>query len=140
MSDADGLKALNDRFGYEAGNELLRAKRMRFARLALRLTTIKATSFSRGQDPEQLQTKLEHARNICGTGSSKQQWPMAVCAALREPISAMDTEKTSPKQKPDSNNKSEREARGNAPEESFGELLKLDPKKVKSIKVLKKKP
>jgi len=46
MSDADGLKAFNDKFGYEAGNALLRAKAdaLKAAGLDAPITT-RATNF-----------------------------------------------------------------------------------------------
>jgi len=124
------------------GNELLRAKADALRELALRLTTIKATSFFyRGQDPEQFTNQVRARANILRDRVIEATMADGSVRRLREPISAMDTEKTSPKQKPDSKPISPNaKPAGNAPEESFGELLKLDPKRLKSIKVLKKKP
>jgi GGDEF domain-containing protein len=63
MSDADGLKALNDKLGYEAGNALLRAKAEALQNAGLDAYHEKGDEFLfRGESPEALQQKLEQAR------------------------------------------------------------------------------
>jgi GGDEF domain-containing protein len=65
MSDADGLKALNDKFGYEAGNELLRAKAEALKQAGLDSYHAQGDEFlHRGASPEELSSKLEQAREI----------------------------------------------------------------------------
>lgn len=65
MSDADGLKAFNDRFGYEAGNALLRAKADALRRAGLEAYHDKGDEFLyRGKDVDDLKQKLEEARDI----------------------------------------------------------------------------
>jgi GGDEF domain-containing protein len=65
MSDADGLKALNDKFGYEAGDELLRAKADALKEAGLDAYHEKGDEFLyRGENPEDLKTKLDKAREI----------------------------------------------------------------------------
>lgn len=65
MSDADGLKALNDKFGYEAGNALLKAKAEALKEAGLDAYHEKGDEFLyRGQDEAGLQSRLEEARNI----------------------------------------------------------------------------
>lgn len=66
MSDSDGLKAFNDKFGYSAGNALLKAKAD-----ALREAGVEAYHFSgdefgaRGNSiPEDLKAKLDQANEI----------------------------------------------------------------------------
>ena len=65
MSDVDGLKALNDRYGYAAGNTLLKTKAE-----ALRLVGIDAYHdkgdefLYRGNSIEELRAHLEKARDI----------------------------------------------------------------------------
>jgi GGDEF domain-containing protein/uncharacterized protein (UPF0147 family) len=65
MSDADGLKALNDRFGYEGGNELLRAKADALREAGVEAYHDKGDEFLyRDKSPQELQAKLESARKI----------------------------------------------------------------------------
>lgn len=65
MSDADGLKALNDTFGYDAGNALLKAKGEALKEAGLDAYHDKGDEFMfRGDSPEDLKTKLETARDI----------------------------------------------------------------------------
>ncbi len=65
MSDADGLKAINDRFGYDAGNELLKAKAEALKEAGLEAYHEKGDEFLyRGASPEELSLKLENARSI----------------------------------------------------------------------------
>lgn len=65
MSDADGLKALNDRFGYAAGNELLKAKADALKAAGLDAYHEKGDEFLyRGESPESLKEKLDKAREI----------------------------------------------------------------------------
>lgn len=65
MSDADGLKALNDKFGYEAGNELLKAKAEALKESGLDAYHEKGDEFIyRGASPEELSSKLDKAREI----------------------------------------------------------------------------
>lgn len=65
MSDADGLKALNDRFGYEAGNSLLKAKADALREAGVEAYHDKGDEFLyRGVSPDDLKAKLEHAREI----------------------------------------------------------------------------
>jgi GGDEF domain-containing protein len=65
MSDADGLKAINDKFGYEAGNELLKAKAEALKEAGLDAYHEKGDEFLyRGESPEALQSGLEKARGI----------------------------------------------------------------------------
>ena len=63
MSDADGLKALNDRFGYAAGDALLRAKAEALREAGIEAYHDKGDEFLyRGQSPEALARGLEQAR------------------------------------------------------------------------------
>jgi 2'-5' RNA ligase/GGDEF domain-containing protein len=65
MSDADGLKALNDKFGYDAGNALLKAKAEALKEAGLDSYHDKGDEFlHRGESPEDLKTKLSKARDI----------------------------------------------------------------------------
>jgi GGDEF domain-containing protein len=65
MSDADGLKALNDKFGYDAGDALLKAKADALKEAGLDAYHDKGDEFLyRGESPESLTTKLEKARDI----------------------------------------------------------------------------
>ena len=65
MSDADGLKAFNEKFGYEAGNALLRAKADALKQAGLDAYHDKGDEFlHRGSSPAELQSKLENARQI----------------------------------------------------------------------------
>jgi len=63
MSDADGLKALNDKFGYEGGDALLKAKAQALQDAGLDAYHDKGDEFLyRAGSAEELQTKLEQAR------------------------------------------------------------------------------
>jgi GGDEF domain-containing protein/2'-5' RNA ligase len=63
MSDADGLKAFNDKFGYDAGNALLRAKADALKAAGLDAYHEKGDEFLyRGTSTADLQSKLESAR------------------------------------------------------------------------------
>lgn len=65
MSDADGLKAFNDKFGYEAGNTLLKAKADALRQAGLEAYHDKGDEFMyRGTSVEDLKSKLEKAREI----------------------------------------------------------------------------
>ena len=65
MSDADGLKALNDKFGYEAGNGLLKAKAEALKQAGLDAYHSQGDEFLyRGASQEELSSKLEKAREI----------------------------------------------------------------------------
>jgi len=65
MSDADGLKAFNDKFGYEAGNALLKAKADALKQAGLDAYHDKGDEFLyRGNSPDELKGKLEKAREI----------------------------------------------------------------------------
>jgi GGDEF domain-containing protein/2'-5' RNA ligase len=65
MSDADGLKAFNDKFGYEAGNALLQAKADALREAGLDSFHDKGDEFlHRGASADELNTKLEKARQI----------------------------------------------------------------------------
>jgi GGDEF domain-containing protein len=63
MSDADGLKALNDRYGYAAGDQLLKAKAEELQAAGVEAYHDKGDEFLyRGESPEELSRKLEVAR------------------------------------------------------------------------------
>lgn len=65
MSDADGLKAFNDKFGYDEGNKLLKAKADALKEAGLDAYHEKGDEFLyRGANPEELNAKLEKAREI----------------------------------------------------------------------------
>ncbi len=65
MSDADGLKALNDKFGYAAGDALLKAKAEALQEAGLDAYHEKGDEFLyRGESPDELKAKLDKARNI----------------------------------------------------------------------------
>ncbi|HEV7674371.1 MAG TPA: 2'-5' RNA ligase family protein [Candidatus Angelobacter sp.] len=65
MSDADALKAFNDKFGYKAGNTILVAKAEAAKEAGLDAYHQKGDEFLyRGESPEQLKAGLEKARAI----------------------------------------------------------------------------
>ncbi len=65
MSDADALKAFNDKFGYEAGNQLLQAKADALRDAGLDAYHEKGDEFLyRGDSPEDVRAKLEKAREL----------------------------------------------------------------------------
>jgi GGDEF domain-containing protein len=65
MSDVDGLKALNDKHGYDAGNALLKAKADALLEAGLEAYHDKGDEFlCRGNNIEELQVNLERARAI----------------------------------------------------------------------------
>jgi len=65
MSDLDGLKALNDRYGYEVGNDFLRSKADALREVGLNAYHDKGDEFlCRGNDANELIAKLECARAI----------------------------------------------------------------------------
>ncbi|MGB8732247.1 MAG: GGDEF domain-containing protein, partial [Candidatus Sulfotelmatobacter sp.] len=65
MSDADGLKALNDKFGYAAGDVLLRAKAEALREAGVEAYHDKGDEFLyRGNSPAELTEKLETAKQI----------------------------------------------------------------------------
>jgi GGDEF domain-containing protein len=65
MSDADGLKALNDKFGYGAGDALLKAKADALREAGLEAYHDKGDEFLyRGESAADLKAKLEHANEI----------------------------------------------------------------------------
>lgn len=65
MSDADGLKAFNDKFGYAAGDALLKAKADALKAAGLDAYHEKGDEFLyRGKSKEELIGKLERARDI----------------------------------------------------------------------------
>jgi intein/homing endonuclease/GGDEF domain-containing protein len=64
-SDADALKAFNDKFGYEYGDTLLHAKADALKEVGLNAYHEKGDEFLfRGESAEDLKTKLEKAREI----------------------------------------------------------------------------
>jgi GGDEF domain-containing protein len=65
MSDVDGLKALNDKYGYDAGNALLKAKAVALRQARLEAYHDKGDEFwYRGNSIEELRADLERARGI----------------------------------------------------------------------------
>jgi GGDEF domain-containing protein len=65
MSDLDGLKALNDSYGYNVGNAFLRAKAVALQGAGLEAYHDKGDEFlCRGHNIEELQVGLECARSI----------------------------------------------------------------------------
>jgi len=65
MSDLDGLKALNDCYGYEVGNDFLRSKADALREVGLNAYHDKGDEFlCRGNDANELIEKLECARAI----------------------------------------------------------------------------
>ena len=65
MSDLDGLKAVNDYYGYEAGNVLLRTKAAALGEAGLEAYHDKGDEFlCRGQSLKELEANLERARGI----------------------------------------------------------------------------
>jgi len=65
MSDADGPKFFNDKFGYDAGNALLRAKADALKSAGLEAYHEKGDEFLyRGTSTSDLQSKLESARQM----------------------------------------------------------------------------
>ena len=65
MSDVDGLKALNDKYGYDAGNALLKAKADALREAGLEAYHDKGDEFlCRGNHIKGLLAKLERARAI----------------------------------------------------------------------------
>ena len=65
MSDVDGLKALNDTFGYDAGDALLKAKAVALQEAGLEAYHDKGDEFLyRGHSIEELRADLERARGI----------------------------------------------------------------------------
>jgi GGDEF domain-containing protein len=67
MSDLDGLKALNDRYGYDVGNAFLRAKAAALQEAGLEAYHDKGDEFLfRGRNIKELQASLECARSILG--------------------------------------------------------------------------
>lgn len=65
MSDVDGLKALNDQYGYDVGNAFLRAKAGALREAGLEAYHDKGDEFlCRGHNIKELQAKLERARSI----------------------------------------------------------------------------
>ena len=67
-SDADGLKAFNDKFGYEKGDELLKAKAEALKEAGLNAYHEKGDEFLyRGKNQKELEGRLEKARETCAT-------------------------------------------------------------------------
>jgi GGDEF domain-containing protein len=65
MSDLDGLKALNDHYGYDVGNAFLRAKAAALQEAGLEAYHDKGDEFlCRGHNIKELQANLERARSI----------------------------------------------------------------------------
>ncbi len=65
MSDVDGLKALNDNYGYDAGDALLKAKAVALREAGLEAYHDKGDEFLyRGHSIDELQADLERARGI----------------------------------------------------------------------------
>jgi GGDEF domain-containing protein len=65
MSDVDGLKALNDMYGYDTGNALLKAKADALLGAGLEAYHDKGDEFlCRGSSVEELRANLERARDI----------------------------------------------------------------------------
>ena len=64
ISDVDGLKALNDHYGYDVGNALLRAKAAALREAGLEAYHDKGDEFlCRGHNIKELQANLERARS-----------------------------------------------------------------------------
>jgi GGDEF domain-containing protein len=69
MSDADGLKAFNDNFGYDAGDALLKAKADALREAGVDAYHDKGDEFLyRGDSEADLKQKLENARKIYREG------------------------------------------------------------------------
>lgn len=65
MSDLDGLKALNDKYGYDVGDAFLRAKAAVLQEAGLEAYHDKGDEFlCRGHNIKELQADLERARSI----------------------------------------------------------------------------
>lgn len=65
MSDADGLKALNDKYGYDAGDAMLKAKADALKEAGVDAYHDKGDEFLyRGDNPEVLKQKLETAKTL----------------------------------------------------------------------------
>jgi GGDEF domain-containing protein len=65
ISDADGLKALNDTYGYGVGDALLRAKARALKEAGLAAYHDKGDEFlCRGSNIKELHARLEHARRV----------------------------------------------------------------------------
>lgn len=65
ISDVDGLKALNDKFGYDAGDALLKAKADALKEAGVDAYHDKGDEFLyRGDEPQALTAKLEKAREL----------------------------------------------------------------------------
>jgi GGDEF domain-containing protein len=65
MSDLDGLKAVNDSYGYDAGNALLKAKAAALQEAGLEAYHDKGDEFlCRGHNIKELRANLERARGI----------------------------------------------------------------------------
>lgn len=65
MSDVDGLKALNDKYGYAAGDALLKAKAEALQEAGLQAFHDKGDEFVfRGESPEDMNTKLDKAKEL----------------------------------------------------------------------------
>lgn len=65
MSDADGLKAMNDKHGYAAGDALLKAKADALREAGLEAFHDKGDEFMfRGDSPEDMTAKLDKAKDI----------------------------------------------------------------------------
>ncbi len=65
LSDLDGLKAVNDKYGYDAGDALLKAKATALREAGLKAYHDKGDEFlCRGNSLEELQARLERARAL----------------------------------------------------------------------------
>ena len=65
LSDLDGLKAVNDKYGYDAGDALLKAKATALREAGLEAYHDKGDEFlCRGNSLEELQARLERARAL----------------------------------------------------------------------------
>jgi len=68
IADVDGLKAVNDRYGYEAGNALLKTMAAVLLETGLDCYHDKGDEFLlRGRSPKELKRGLEQARNLLRT-------------------------------------------------------------------------
>jgi GGDEF domain-containing protein len=126
MSDADGLKALNDKFGYDAGNELLKAKAEALKEAGLDAYHEKGDEFLfRGASKEELHSKLEKAREILRNRVIEVQMKDGSVRRFKgADFSHGSGQDLSEAESGLKTNKSEREARG---ERARGELRGITP-------------
>lgn len=136
MSDADGLKALNDTHGYEAGNALLKAKADALKEAGLDAYHDKGDEFLfRGDDPKELKDKLEKARDILRNKKIYFTGPDGETVAFKgaDFSYGADTE-LSGAEKGLKENKAEREARGERARGELRGIVEVGPEKVQVSK------